>query len=102
MKADQEEIACWCAILASDRSRGDDSVIALPLPSEPECDASFLAMWEAFRHVTTRLGKKIMAEDGLSVRESEPLEAFVYGRRVPSHLRWAETEAMIRAGEWEL
>jgi hypothetical protein len=95
-----EQMAIVCAILASDRSRGEESVLALPLPGSPECDATWLATWAAFRHVTTELGRKIMAGDGVRVRQSDPLEAFVRGKAVPAHLRWAETEAMIRAGEW--
>jgi hypothetical protein len=27
-------------------------------------------------------------------------DRFVHGLEIPAHIRWAETEAMIRAGEW--
>jgi hypothetical protein len=41
-----------------------------------------------------------MIEQGIRVRSTDPLEAFVQGRQIPAYIRWAETEAMIRAGEW--
>jgi hypothetical protein len=92
-------MALLCCILACDRA-GKEQAIELPLPGSPECNALFLATWEAFRHVTTELGKLRMAELGKLVTERDPLEAFVHGRQIPAHVRWAETEAMIRAGEW--
>jgi hypothetical protein len=94
-----ETMALLCSILACDRAaRGQ--AIELPLPGSPECNALFLATWEAFRHVTTELGWLRMTELGLRVSARDPLEAFVHGREIPAHVRWAETEAMIRAGEW--
>jgi hypothetical protein len=99
-RVDQEAMARLCAILASDRARGAASVIDLPLPGTPECDAIFLAAWAAFRHVTAQFGWKLMTDGGIRVRNSDPLEAFVHGKAIPAHVRWAETEAMIRAGEW--
>jgi hypothetical protein len=94
-----EDMATLCSILACDRA-GKTQAIDLPLPGTPECDAIFLATWQAFRHVTTELGKLRLLELGKRVREMNPLEAFVHGREIPAHVRWAETEAMIRAGEW--
>jgi len=93
-------MASLCATLAYDRALGEKSVVQLPRPGTPECDEVFLAAWSAFRHVTTQIGQKLLVEDGHS-RRLDPLDAFVRGRdEVPAHLRWAETEAMIRAGEW--
>jgi hypothetical protein len=46
------------------------------------------------------LGTLRLVELGVRVRALNPLEAFVHGRQIPAHIRWAETEAMIRAGEW--
>jgi len=94
-----ENMALLCSIYACDRARKEQT-IELPMPGTPECDAIFLATWEAFRHVTTELGRLRMTELGLRTREESPLEAFVHGRQIPAHVRWAETEAMIRAGEW--
>jgi len=94
-----ENMALLCCIYACDRA-GKEQTIDLPSPGSPECNALFLATWEAFRHVTTELGKQRMVERGVRVRVSDPLEAFVHGRQIPAHIRWAETEAMIRAGEW--
>ena len=92
-----ENMALLCGIYACDRAR-KTQVLDLPLPGTPECDALFLATWEAFRHVTTELGKRMtMPPRG---RKIDKLEAFVLGREIPAHVRWAETEAMIRAGEW--
>ena len=94
-----EDMALLCTIYACDRAR-KEPMIDLPIPGTPEVDATFLATWEAFRHVTTELGKLRMAELGKHVSDRDPLEAFVHGRQIPAHIRWAETEAMIRAGEW--
>lgn len=94
-----ENMALLCSIYACDRA-GKKQTIDLPTPGSPECDALFLATWAAFRHVTTELGKQRLADEGGRVRASDPLEAFVHGRQIPAHIRWAETEAMIRAGEW--
>ena len=94
----EDNMALLCCIYACDRAGKE--VIDLPLPGSPECNALFLATWEAFRHVTTELGKKLMIEKGLRTPTNDLLEAFVHGRQIPAHLRWAETEAMIRAGEW--
>lgn len=91
-----ENMALLCSIYACDRA-GKQPTIDLPTPGAPECNALFLATWEAFRHVTTELGKLRMGELGKRI---DPLEAFVHGRQIPAHVRWAETEAMIRAGEW--
>lgn len=100
MTFDQREAtARLCAILASDRALGEKATLRLPLPGSPECDEVFLAAWEAFRHVTTQIGHRYAREQRLS--KLRPLDAFVRGREVaPAHIRWAETEAMIRAGEW--
>lgn len=98
MKPTKEAVALLCAKLASDRTRPDQ--VSLPKPGSPECDATFLAAWAAHRHVTTELGRRRMAELGISVRKSDPLTAFVHGREAfPAHVRWAEAEAMVRAGE---
>ena len=97
-----EDMALLCSIYACDRTRKTQT-IDLPRPGTPECDAVFLATWEAFRHVTTELGRELMIAQGLRTdanRQDYHLEAFVRGRQIPAHLRWAETEAMIRAGEW--
>lgn len=94
-----ENMALLCCIYACDRA-SKTQAIDLPLPGTPECNALFLAAWEAFRHVTTELGKQRMIEQGLRVSARDPLEAFVHGREIPAHIRWAETEALIRAGEW--
>lgn len=94
-----ENMALLCCIYACDRA-GKTQTIDLPLPGTPECNALFLATWEVFRHVTTEMGKLRMAEQGLRVKTSDLLEAFVHGRQIPAHVRWAETEALIRAGEW--
>ena len=94
-----DDMALLCSIYACDRA-GKEQTIDLPAPGSPECDAVFLATWEAFRYVTTELGKQRMADQGLYVSARDPLEAFVHGREIPAHIRWAETEAMIRAGEW--
>lgn len=93
-----EKMALLCSIYACDRAGKE--TIPLPLPGSPECNTLFLATWEAFRHVTTELGKQLMIEQGIRTRESDLLEAFVHGRQIPAYVRWAETEAMIRAGEW--
>ena len=92
-------MALLCSIYACDRA-GKEQTIDLPLPGSPECNALFLATWQAFRHVTTELGKLRMVEQGIRMRDDNNLEAFVRGREIPAHVRWAETEAMIRAGEW--
>jgi len=94
-----ENMALLCSIYACDRA-GKEQTIDLPCPGSPECNALFLATWEAFRHVTTELGIQRMAEHGPRTRRIDLLEAFVHGRQIPAHIRWAETEAMIRAGEW--
>ena len=94
-----ENMALLCSILACDRA-AKEQAIDLPHPGTPECNGLFLATWAAFRHVTTELGKQRMVELGVRVRELNALEAFVHGRQIPAHVRWAETEAMIRAGEW--
>jgi len=93
-----ESMALLCSIYACDRA-GEEQTILLPLPGTPECNTLFLATWEAFRHVTTAMGKQILIAQG-SARVRDPLDAFVQGKAVPAHIRWAETEAMIRAGEW--
>jgi hypothetical protein len=90
-----ENMALLCSILACDRA-GKQQTLELPFPGSPECNKLFLATWEAFRHVTTELGKQRLT--GL---RRNPLEAFALGREIPAHVRWAETEAMIRAGEWK-
>jgi hypothetical protein len=94
-----ENMALLCSIYACDRALKEQT-IDLPTPGSPECNALFLATWAAFRHVTTELGKLRMRDQGLRMAESDVLEAFVHGRQIPAHIRWAETEAMIRAGEW--
>lgn len=93
-----ENMALLCSILACDRA-GEEQ-LELPLPGSPECNALFLATWEAFRHVTTQMGRQSMIERGILRSERDLQEAFVHGRQIPAHVRWAETEAMIRAGEW--
>lgn len=93
-----ENMALLCSILACDRAGKE--ALELPLPGSPECNPLFLSTWEAFRHVTTELGKLRMAELNLKVSARDPMEAFVHGRQIPAHVRWAETEALIRAGEW--
>jgi hypothetical protein len=95
----EENMALLCSIYACDRA-GKAQTIDLPTPGTPECNELFLATWEAFRHVTTEIGRLRMAELGIPMRKTDPLEAFVHGRQVPAHIRWAETEALIRAGEW--
>lgn len=95
-----ENMALLCSIYACDRA-GKEQTIDLPTPGSPECNALFLATWQAFRHVTTELGKQRLADQGLRVSTSDLLEAFVHGRQIPAYIRWAETEAMIRSGEWE-
>jgi hypothetical protein len=95
----EDNMALLCSIYACDRACAEQT-IDLPAPGSPECNALFLSTWEAFRHVTTELGKQCMIAQGLRPRISDPLEAFVHGRQIPAHVRWAETEAMIRAGEW--
>lgn len=94
-----ENMALLCSIYACDRALKEQT-IDLPRPGSPECNALFLATWEAFRHVTTELGRRCLADMGLLVSDRDHLEAFVRGREIPAHIRWAETEAMIRAGEW--
>jgi len=96
-----ENMALLCSIYACDRANKEQT-IDLPRPGSPACNELFLATWEAFRHVTTELGKRRMVELGLRVRTNDPLEAFVHGRQIPAHIRWAETEALIRAGEWSV
>ena len=91
-------MAVLCSLYACDRARRERWV-DLPTPGSPECDALFLATWQAFRHVTTEFGRQIMVDQG-SGRIHDALEAFVHGRKIPPHVRWAETEAMIRTGEW--
>lgn len=96
---DADELAELCSIYACDCERKID----LPRPGSPECDAVFLAGWAAFRHVTTEMGKQCMVAVGTPLRDCDALEAFVRGRAAfPAHVRWAEAEAMIRAGEWRL
>lgn len=97
----EENMALLCSIYACDRANKEPT-IDLPCPGSPACNALFHATWEAFRYVTTELGKLRMIEQGLRVRSTDPLEAFVHGRQIPAHIRWAETEALIRAGEWQL
>lgn len=92
-------MAILCSIFANDRATPEQT-IDLPHPGSSECNATFMAVWEAFRHVTAELGRERMVARGIRVRVSDPLEAFVHGREVPAFVRWAETEAMIRAGEW--
>ena len=94
-----EEIALWCSILASDRAQAEPT-IELPYPNHPECNALFLALWGAFRHVTTEFGRAIMRDLKMREHDNDRLEAYVHGKQIPAHVRWAETEAMIRAGEW--
>jgi hypothetical protein len=94
-----ENMALLCSIYACDRA-GKEQTIELPLPGSPQCNALFLATWEVFRHVTTEMGKRRMVQLGMRVSARDPLEAFVQGRHIPAHVRWAETEALIRAGEW--
>ena len=94
-----ENMALLCCIYACDRA-GKEQAIDLPLPGTTECNGLFMATWEAFRHVTTQLGRQRMLEKGLRVSARDELEWFVHGREIPAHIRWAETEAMIRAGEW--
>lgn len=97
-----DDVASLCSILASDRSCGESAAIQLPRPGSPECDEIFLAAWAAFRHVTTQWGHQIMSEKEGRPCRLDPMDAFVRGRdSIPAYLRWAETEAMIRAGEWE-
>ena len=95
-----ENMALLCSFYACDQARGEQT-IDLPRPGSPECNALFLATWQAFRHVTTELGRLRMIEQGLPKRSYDALEAFVHGRQIPAYIRWAETEAMIRSGEWE-
>lgn len=97
--AEIESMAQLCSIYACDRASRKQT-IDLPHPGTPQCDALFLATWEVFRHVTTEMGKLRMAERGMRLGASNPLEAFVHGKHIPAHIRWAETEALIRAGEW--
>lgn len=98
---EQEALADLCAIFASDRARGDASVLQLPRPGSPECDEIFLGAWTAFRHVTSQIGSQVMREADPKCRV-DAMEAFVRGRdAVPAYLRWAETASMIEAGEWE-
>jgi hypothetical protein len=92
-------MALLCSILACDRAHTEQA-LDLPLPGSPECNKLFLTTWEAFRHVTTEMGKLRMAELGLQSTARDPLEAFVHGKDIPAHIRWAETEALIRTGEW--
>jgi hypothetical protein len=94
-----ENMALLCCILACDRA-GKEQAVELPLPGSPECNKLFLDTWEVFRHVTTELGKLRMIKLGIRATERDPLEAFVRGREIPAHIRWAETESLIRAGEW--
>lgn len=94
-----EEMARLCSIYACDRALKEQT-IELPHPGTPECDPIFLATWDAFRYVTTELGRLKLQELGIRQSTLNPLEAFVYGREVPAHIRWAEAEAMILAGEW--
>jgi hypothetical protein len=91
-------MALLCCIYACDRAGKEQ--IDLPTPGSPECNALFLATWAAFRHVTTELGRQRMIDKGLRISSRDELEWFVHGREIPAHIRWAETEAMIRAGEW--
>jgi hypothetical protein len=94
-----ENMALLCSILACDRA-STQQTIDLPFPGTPACNQLFLATWEAFRHVTTEMGRLRMIELGIRVTKTDHQEAFVHGRKIPAHVRWAETEAMIRAGEW--
>lgn len=94
-----ENMALLCSILACDRACAAQA-LDLPRPGSPECNKLFLATWEVFRHVTTEMGKRHMADLGLQATARDPLEAFVHGKQIPAHIRWAETEALIRAGEW--
>lgn len=101
MTTEQEAMADLCALLASDRALGDAAVLELPRPGSSECDTIFLGAWAAFRHVTTQFGRQIMLETDPQGR-IDALEAFVRGRdAVPAYVRWAETAAMIEAGEWD-
>jgi len=93
-------MALLCAIYASDRTQKDEHQLPLPTPGTPACNQLFLATWQAYRHVTTLLGRQRMRELGLVVKEADALEAYVHGREIPSHERWAETEALLRSGEW--
>jgi len=93
-------MADLCALLASDRAHSQSS-FQLPMPGSPECDEVFIGAWAAFRHVTTQLGHQLLIAEGSTRHRLDPLEAFVRGRAgVSAHVRWAEAEAMIRAGEW--
>lgn len=94
----EDKMALLCCIYACDRAGKEQ--IDLPTPGSPECNALFLATWAAFRHVTTELGRQRMIDKGLRISSRDELEWFVHGREIPAHIRWAETEAMIRAGEW--
>ena len=94
----REDMAILCSIYACDRARPEQA-LDLPTPGSAECDALFLSTWQAFRHVTAELGRQLMLGRG-RVRVHDELEAFVRGREIPAHVRWAEAEAMIRAGEW--
>lgn len=98
MTENDENMALLCSILACDRAGKE--ALELPLPGSPECNPLFLSTWEAFRHVTTELGRQRMIEQGIFRSKLDLQEAFVHGRQIPAHVRWAETEAMIRAGEW--
>lgn len=97
---DHTDVATLCALLASDRTRAQEYQLVLPRPGTPECSEIFLAAWRAYRHVTTELGRQRMRELGVQVRDVDALEAYVWGRQIPSYERWAETEALLRAGEW--
>lgn len=97
-KPSREAVALICAKFASDRTRPNQ--VSLPMPGSPECDATFLAAWAAHKHVTAELGRKHMREKGMTFSMRDTQEAFVHGRTAfPSHVRWAEAEAMVRAGE---
>ena len=96
----QEEVAELCATFASNWECGEP-LYQLPLPGAPDCDAIFLTAWFAFRYVTTQLGHQLLIAAGSTRHRLDPLEAFVRGRDgVPAYERWAEAEALIRAGEW--
>jgi len=94
-----ENMILLCSIYACDRARKEQA-IDLPRPGSSQCNELFLATWAAFRHVTTEMGKQRMVELGGRNHKNDLLEAFVHGHHVPAHIRWAETEALIRSGEW--
>lgn len=96
-----ERMSLLCSIYACDRA-AEKAALELPHVNTTQCNKLFLDTWAVFRHVTTEMGKLRMLEQGLRVRQSDPLEAFVHGKEIPAHLRWAETEAFLRSGNWNV